>query len=895
MISHELRKTFLKYFENRKHQIVASSSLVPYDDPTLLFTNAGMVQFKRAFLQEERRSYSRATTSQKCVRAGGKHNDLENVGYTARHHTFFEMLGNFSFGDYFKEGAIEMGWDFFTRVLGLPEDRLWVTIHEGDTDMDLGPDEEARTLWRRFVPEERIKAFPTKDNFWSMGETGPCGPCSEIVIDQGPGVGCGRPDCRVGCECDRFLELWNLVFMQYNRKENGTLEPLPKPSIDTGLGLERITAVTEGVLSNYDTDLFQPMIEDLEKRASRKYGEQERDDISIRVIADHARASAFLIGDGVLPEKEGRGYVLRRIMRRALRHGRKLDIQIPFFAEVVDIVVETMRQAYGELEEHRNFIRRVVSNEEESFSDTLTRGLDLLRGEVAVVKKRGGGDLPGPVVFKLYDTYGFPVDLIEDIVREDDIGIDLDGFEKAMGIQRQKAREAWKGSGEADLRDEFKRLLMDQVETAFVGYGKLDHESEVIRIIKGGSFVQKASQGGEIQILTKETPFYGETGGQVGDRGEITSSDGLEIEVSDTLRPIPELIVHTGQVKKGEVQVGQHVRLSVSRKSRGATILNHTGTHLLHAGLREILGDHVKQAGSLVAPHRLRFDFTHFSPMTPEELNAVEDRVNEWIRENIPLETAVMDTEEAKKSGATALFGEKYGDKARVVTIGGFSRELCGGTHSERTGDLGLFKIVSETGVAAGVRRIEALTGADAIRYVRKREGALQKVASLIKSSPDDVGEKIEKVMNQAKRLEREIVSLKTKMTTGGIDLMEQTREIHGVRVLAVKPGVGEPRNLREIGDRFKGKIGSGLVFLAGEHRGRAAMVLMITRDLTDRFNASTIMKNLAAKVGGTGGGRPDMAQGGGPRPEAIDEAINGLYDIVEQGKAGSQKSGKPQ
>ena len=892
MTSHELRKTFLTYFEERDHQIVSSSSLVPYDDPTLLFTNAGMVQFKRAFLQEEKRPYVRATTSQKCVRAGGKHNDLENVGHTARHHTFFEMLGNFSFGDYFKEGAIEMGWDFLTRVLGLPEDRLWITIHEGDDEMGLGPDEEARDLWKRLVPEERIKTFSTKDNFWSMGDTGPCGPCSEIVIDQGPGVGCGRPECKIGCECDRFLELWNLVFMQYNRDADGTLTPLPKPSIDTGLGLERIAAVAQGVLSNYDTDLFQPMISHIETRASRTYGDREKDDISIRVVADHARASAFLIGDGVLPEKEGRGYVLRRIMRRALRHGRKLGVEGPFFSDVVDIVVKTMGEAYPELRQHRSFIRRVVSKEEESFSDTLTRGLDVLRDEVAVMKKSGGGDLSGSVVFKLYDTYGFPVDLVEDIVREDGIGIDLDGFEKAMDVQRQKAREAWKGSGEADLKDEYKRLLTEQIETVFVGYDRLDHESEIIRMIRGGDFVDQASQGDDIEILTRETPFYGETGGQVGDTGHITSPEGLEIEVSDTRRPLPELIVHVGQVKKGEARIDQNVKLSVSRASRGATVLNHTGTHLLHAALREVLGDHVKQAGSLVAPHRLRFDFTHFSAMTPEELDAVEDRVNEWVRENIPLQTAVMDTDKAKKSGATALFGEKYGDKARVVAIGDFSRELCGGTHSERTGDLGLFKIVAETGVAAGVRRIEALTGADAVHHVRKREGALQKIAAMVKSTPDDADEKLEKVLAQVKRLEREVESLKTKMATGGSDLMEHVRDIKGVRVLAVKPGVGEPKNLREIGDRFKEKIGSGLVFLAGEQRDRAAMVLMVTKDLTDRFNANTIMKELATKVGGTGGGRPDMAQGGGPHPEKIDKAIDTLYALVEQGKAADQESG---
>ncbi len=870
---------------------MASSPLVPYDDPTLLFTNAGMVQFKRAFLQEEKRPYTRAVSSQKCVRAGGKHNDLENVGYTARHHTFFEMLGNFSFGEYFKEGAIEMGWDFLTRVLGLPKDRLWITIHQGDPEMNLGPDEEARDLWKNYVSEDRIKAFSTKDNFWSMGDTGPCGPCSEIVIDQGPSVGCGQLDCSLDCECDRFLELWNLVFMQYNRDADGTMTPLPKPSIDTGLGLERIVAVAQGVTSNYDTDLFQPIINHIETVTDKKYGENEKDDISIRVIADHARASAFLIGDGVLPEKEGRGYVLRRIMRRALRHGRKLGIERAFFSNVVDVVIDVMGDAYPDLTEHRAFIRRVVGAEEESFSDILTRGLDLLRDEVTVVKKRGGESLPGFVVFKLYDTYGFPVDLIEDIVKDDGIGIDLKGFEESMEVQRQKAREAWKGSGEEELRDEFKKLLAEEVETAFVGYHDIEHESEVIRIIKNGTLVDQASEGDRLEIMTQETPFYGETGGQVGDTGKITASDGLEIEISDTIRPIPQLIIHVGQVKHGAVKVGKRVLLSVNRKVREAIVLNHTGTHLLHAALREVLGDHVKQAGSLVAPHRLRFDFTHFSALTKEELNRVEDYTNQRIRENTPLQTEIMATEEAKKTGAMALFGEKYGDKARVVTIADFSKELCGGTHSERTGDVGLLKIVSETGIAAGVRRIEALTGVDAIHYVRKQEETLQRVAAMVKSSPQEVEEKLERIMAQVKKLEREIESLKTRWATGSSDLMEQVREIGGIRVLATKPGVGEPRSLREIGDRFKERIGKGIVFLAGEHRDRVGMVLMVTKDLTDKLDASKIMKELAAKVGGTGGGRPDMAQGGGPHPEKIDEAMKSLYAMVEKLGGRKQKS----
>jgi alanyl-tRNA synthetase len=890
MTSHEIRNAFLKYFEERGHQIVSSSSLVPYDDPTLLFTNAGMVQFKRVFLQEEKRPYTRAVSSQKCVRAGGKHNDLENVGHTARHHTFFEMLGNFSFGEYFKEGAIEYGWDFLTRVLGLPKDRLWITVHEGDSEIGIGPDDEAREIWQNYAPPERIKVFPTKDNFWSMGDTGPCGPCSEIVIDQGGDVGCGRPDCDLGCECDRFLELWNLVFMQYNRDADGTLTLLPKPSIDTGLGLERIAAVVQGVHSNYDTDLFQPMIGHIEAATSRKYGGNEKDDISMRVIADHARASVFLISDGVLPEKEGRGYVLRRIMRRALRHGRKLGIENAFFADAVNVVIDLMGEPYPDLKSHKSLIHRVVSKEEESFSDTLTRGLDLLKDEVARTRRQGAHDLSGSVVFKLYDTFGFPVDLTEDILQEEGLGIDSEGFEKAMEIQRRKAREAWKGSGEEELRDEFKQLMAEQIETAFVGYHGLEHESTVTKIIKDGAFVRHASQGDHVEILTQETPFYGETGGQAGDTGKITTQNGLHIEISNTVRPIPQLIVHVGKVKKGRVAVGMSVRLSVDAQARGSTVLNHSGTHLLHSALREVLGDHVKQAGSLVAPHRLRFDFTHFSAMTREEIERVEDRVNQRIRENAPLETIVMATEEAKKLGAMALFGEKYADKARVVSIGDFSKELCGGTHSKRTGDLGLFKIISETGIAAGVRRIEALTGIDALHHIRKEEKTLRGVATALKGSPEDAEDKAEKMVAQIKKLEREVESLKTRLATGSSDLMDQVREIGGVRVLAVTPGVGDPRSLREIGDRFREKIKSGIVFLAGEHRGRAAMVLMVTKDLTDRFDANSIMKELAAQVNGTGGGRPDMAQGGGAEVGKTDAVIQRLYSIVEMRGGGERR-----
>jgi alanyl-tRNA synthetase len=877
MDSNEIRTAFLSYFENRDHRIVPSSPLVPKEDPSLLFTNAGMVQFKRVFLREEKRDYTRATSSQKCVRAGGKHNDLENVGKTARHHTFFEMLGNFSFGDYFKEGAIEFGWDLLTHHMGLPKEKLWVSVYEED--------EEAFDIWHRKVgiPSERIVRLGEKDNFWAMGEMGPCGPCSEVIIDQGEGVGCGRSDCGVACECDRFLELWNLVFMQFNREEDGQMTPLPKPCIDTGMGLERITAVLQGVTSNYDTDLFRDIIARIEEISSRKYGEDEAGDISIRVIADHARAAAFLIGDGVLPDKAGRGYVLRRILRRAIRHGRTLGIKGPFLGEVFGVGAELMRKAYPELVKHRNYIRRVIELEETGFSETLDRGLGLLREETDRLTQVGRKVVPGNVVFMLYDTYGFPVDLTEDIVQEQGFRIDLDGFEGAMEEQRRKARESWKGMGDEGFKEIYGRISSEGIETEFRGYHELQCTSTVVKIIQGDHLVEGAKKGDLVEIVVGKTPFYGETGGQVGDKGRMVR-DGLVVEINDARSPLPGLVVHRGLVKEGTFRIGDEVLLSVDEETRRRTALNHTATHLLHSALRETLGDHVKQAGSLVEPHRLRFDFTHFSPVTEEELVRVEDVVNQRIRQNIGVDIKEEETREAIQGGATALFGEKYGDKARVVSIADFSKELCGGTHTSRTGNVGLFKIISETGVAAGVRRIEALTGEDAIRHMRQEEEVLKRVASMVKAPSREVASKVQKLLDHQRKLEGEIESLRGKLASGkSMDLMDQVRVIKGVKVLAVQVEVDDPKSLRNIGDTLRDRIGSGIVLLGSKRGGKVFLLIMVTDDLRTRFNADTMIKRVAKKVGGTGGGQPSMAQAGGTDASKLEDALHSIYKIVEK------------
>jgi alanyl-tRNA synthetase len=882
MKGREIRKFFLEFFRKRGHTVVASSALVPRDDPTLLFTNAGMVQFKQVFLGEEKRDYVRATTSQKCVRAGGKHNDLENVGWTARHHTFFEMLGNFSFGDYFKEGAIDMAWGLLAQEMGLPRDRLWATIHEGDKAMGLGPDEEARALWRRYVPDERIVACSTKDNFWQMGETGPCGPCSEIIIDQGPAVGCGRPTCAVGCECDRYLELWNLVFMQYNRDENGTLTALPKPSIDTGMGLERIAAVLQGKLSNYDTDFFTPLVGLMEELSGQAYGRGGRADVSMRVVGDHARGVTFLIGDGVVPSNEGRGYVLRRIIRRAARHGRLLGLQEPFLHRASGLVIEEMADAYPELEQRRAAIAQIILREEERFAETLDKGLRILSEETERLRAARGRVLPGDVVFRLYDTFGFPVDLTADVVREDGFDIDQEGFEQAMEAQRKRARAAWVGSGGEEVPELYRRLLARGVRAEFTGYEELAASSEVSALVLDGEEVDRAGQGARVGIITARTPFYGESGGQVGDKGWILGP-GLKVDVVDTLRPLPEIIVHVGVIEAGALEVGQTATLRVDGALRGDTARNHSATHMLQAALREILGEVVHQSGSKVSPDGFRFDYTYPSPVTAEELARIEGRVNELIRENQEVRVSVLPYREALTLGAMALFDEKYGEMVRVVQMGDFSRELCGGTHTRRTGDVGFFKILSDRSIAADTRRMEAVTGRAAVAFVQERERSLAELGGLLKAAPEELQDKARRLHERQKELEREIRALQGKLASGrSQDLLESAREVAGIRVLAVEVDLQDARALGDLSDRLKDRLGSGIVLLGSRSGPKAALTASVSKDLQERFPAGEIVREAAQRVGGKGGGRPHFAQGGGPDKDRLPEALERLYEWVK-------------
>ncbi len=877
MTGNEARQTFLDFFAKHHHQKVRSSSLVPTDDPTLLFTNAGMVQFKRTFLGEEKRSYSRAVTSQKCVRAGGKHNDLENVGYTARHHTFFEMLGNFSFGDYFKEKAIEFAWDLLTNGYGLPADKLWVSIYLDD--------DEAHDLWRSLVgvPEDRIVRLGEKDNFWAMGDTGPCGPCSEIHLDRGGVCGLNNPNCGVDCDCDRFLEIWNLVFMQFNRDAAGKMEPLPKPSIDTGLGLERIASVLQNVASNFDTDLIFPIIKRTEELSGRSVNESVTTEVAMKVIADHSRAAAFLIGDGVLPANEGRGYVLRRIMRRAIRYGRNIGLNKPFLHDTARAVMAIMKPAYPELTEAEAYITSVIENEEVRFSETLDHGLRVLNDSLEELRAQGERVVPGQVIFKLYDTFGFPVDIVRDVVRDEGLTLDMDGFDAAMDRQREQSRSvaAFSATSEA-----YRTLSAEGLKPEFKGYDGLTTDSRVLLLVKDGHEVDAVSVGDTVEIVAGATPFYGEAGGQTGDVGAITSSegDGLQVDIQNTVKDPTGLIIHKGRVRKGRIAKNDPIRLTVDARARQATARNHTATHILHAVLREILGDHVKQAGSLVSPDRLRFDFTHFSPIEPPTLTAIETRVNERILRNVPAHTEEMDAEQAFQSGATALFEEKYGDRVRVVSLADFSKELCGGTHVARTGDIGLFKIAGESSVAAGVRRIEALTGIAALQHVQETEAALQAAAHHLKDTPQNVTERIDKLLGEQKTLEKEVARLKSALATQSVAEADGDVElVDGVKVLARRVEVDNPADLRDMVDRFRDKLASGIVVLGAANGGKALLIVGLTPDLTGRHHAGKIVKSLAAIVGGGGGGKPDLAQAGGSRPEKLDEAIARAAELIAQ------------
>ena len=835
----DVREAFLRYFEQRGHTRVPSSSLVPSNDPTLLFTNAGMVQFKDVFTGREKRDYVRATSSQKCVRAGGKHNDLDNVGFTARHHTFFEMLGNFSFGDYFKADAVAFAWEFVTRELGLAPDRLAATVFAGDKGIPW--DEEAFGLWRKVgVPEARIQRLGYKDNFWAMGDTGPCGPCSEIHFHQGDDFACaeeaaGRRCLGVACDCDRWLEIWNLVFMQFERqKKDGPLVPLPRPSIDTGAGLERMAAAVQGVKSNYDTDLFTPLLKRAETLSGKRYGADAADDASMRVIADHSRATAFLISDGVQPSNEGRGYVLRRIMRRAIRHGARLGLDEPFLDKTVEQVIELMEGTFSELRENRSFVLSATRHEEESFRRTLDRGLRLIDEEIAKVRASGGSALPGDVVFFLHGTHGFPWDLTQLIARERGLDIDLPGYETLMETERE--RGTFGGSGDraiANLWPELRAQLGQ--DTEFLGYqgaGEVG-DGRVVALVQDGKALKEATAPSRLQVVTDKTPFYGESGGQVGDTGRMETTDGTaQAQVLDTQRPVPGLVVHEVQLEKGTLQVGDSLHLVVDGERRNAIRRNHSATHLLHRALKVVLGDHVKQAGSVVAPDYLRFDYAHFQAPSSAELERVEDLVNGWIRENADATTRVMPIDEAKAAGAVALFGEKYGDQVRVVSVHPETTELCGGTHVRRSGDIGLFKLTGESSIASGVRRITGLTGSGALAWVRELEHEMRRAAEVLRTSPKELVKRVEATQKRLKELEREVETVSLQASAGTADAFSQVREVNGIKVLATRVEPADAKRYRGLADQYRDRLKSGVVVVWGEKDGKGLVLVAATKDL---------------------------------------------------------------
>ncbi|MFQ5470439.1 MAG: alanine--tRNA ligase [Gammaproteobacteria bacterium] len=861
--SAELRTKFLDYFRENDHEIIASSSLVPVNDPTLLFTNAGMVQFKDVFLGQEKRSYVRASSSQRCVRAGGKHNDLENVGYTARHHTFFEMLGNFSFGDYFKRDAIHFAWEFLTKVLEIPQEKLWVTVFEED--------DEAADIWLKDigVDPDRFRRIGAEDNFWSMGDTGPCGPCSEIFYDHGPDVP-GGPPGSADADGDRYVEIWNLVFMQFNRDANGDMTPLPKPSVDTGMGLERLAAVMQGVHSNYDIDLFQNLI----KAAAKLTATNDFKNNSLHVIADHIRSCVFLIVDEVLPSNEGRGYVLRRIIRRAIRHGYELGIKEPFFYKLVEALDQEMGDAYPELRNAKSQVERILKMEEERFAETLELGMRILDDSLASL-----GDqkvLPGEVAFKLYDTYGFPVDLTADYALKKNVQLDMEGYQREMNAQRERAREA------GQFAVDYNEKLELEGSTEFTGYEDLNSQTSIVSLFRDHQKVESVNAGDEAMVVLKATPFYAESGGQVGDRGTLTSGENL-FEVTDTQKQ-GDVFIHLGKVTKGKLAVGDAVAAEVIQSERRATARNHSATHLLHAALRAVLGDHVTQKGSLVDPARLRFDFSHFEPVTSDQIRELEIIVNDQIRQNNAVLTNIMSFDKAQESGAMALFGEKYGNEVRVLSIGDFSTELCGGTHVNRAGDIGLFKIVSETGIASGVRRIEAVTGENAMTFVAEGEASLHSIAGIVKAGRDDVADKVKQLVDKNRQLEKEVEQLKGKLASNaGRDLATQAIDINGTRVLAAKLDGGDPKSLRDTVDQLKNKLGTAVIVLATVSGDKVSLVAGVTKDTTGKIKAGEAVNLVAEQVGGKGGGRPDMAQAGGNNPVALDDALASVSEWARQ------------
>jgi len=872
MTGNETRRAFIDYFVSKNHRRVRSSNLIPSADPTLLFTNAGMVPFKDTFLGREKRDYSRAVSSQKCLRVSGKHNDLEEVGRTNRHNTFFEMLGNFSFGDYFKKEAVEYAWEFLTEVVKLSPEKLWITVYRDD--------DEAGRLWPEIagVPESRVVRLGEKDNFWSMGPTGPCGPCSEIHIDHGEGVGCGRPECAPGCECGRYEEIWNLVFMQYDRDKSGKLNPLPDPSIDTGMGLERLSSVLQGVESNFDTDLIRPIIERAEDVLEKPYGVNREDDISFRVIGDHMRATAFLVTEGVLPSNDDRGYVLRRLMRRAMRYGKMLGAHDPFLYRVIGAVIDNFRSVYPELAEAEKTMARIVEVEEEKFGRTLESGLRILNEIVEKARAVGVTAVDGKEIFRLYDTYGFPLDLADDILSDAGMTFGRDEYEEELQRQRTLARGASKMAG-AEIPEAY-RSLEDEC-TLFLGYEHTETDAEIIAVIKEGAHVESLNAGDSGEIVLDRTVFYAESGGQAGDTGEIVSETG-RAKVTETKKPLPSLVSHHVKITDGEIRKGQKITARINSAKREATKRNHTATHLLQSALRQVLGEHVKQSGSYVGPDKLRFDFSHFSPVASAELREVERIVNEKIRENIAVSTKEMDTEDAITEGATALFGEKYGAKVRVVDVPGFSRELCGGTHASATGQIGFFKITAETGVAAGIRRIEAVTGEGALEYLLGLESGIRQISSLLKCPPDDSPARVMKLIEANRELEKQIKKIRQEKArgAGGADMEE--KEIAGIKVTAKKFEGLDTEALRAMVDETKTKLGSGVVLAATVEDGKVVLVAGVTKDLVGKLHAGKIAKQAASIVGGGGGGRPDMAQAGGTDASKVDEALKSVFDSVK-------------
>jgi alanyl-tRNA synthetase len=875
MNSNEIRRRFLKFFEDRGHTVVKSSSLIPAEDPTLLFINAGMNQFKDVFLGRESRPYSTAASCQKCVRAGGKHNDLDEVGHTRRHGTFFEMLGNFSFGDYFKEKAIAYHWELLTKEFDLPADRLWITVFRED--------DEAEKIWTENVgvPRERVVRLDEADNFWQMGETGPCGPCSEIYYDFGPGVSeLGHASCAFPCECGRYVEICNLVFMQFDRNEKGHLAPLPKPSIDTGMGLERISAVLQGKISNFETDLLRPIMEEAAKLLGTRVGASPASDISLQIIADHVKASTFLISDGILPANDGRGYVLRKIMRRGIRQGTLLGFKGSFLDELSSFVTELMKDAYPELLKTRDYVMRVIKAEEERFAAMVTVGLERLEGVIHDITKSGKDTIPGTEIFKLYDSFGFPLDFTKEIADEKALRLDMEGFQAELEKQRERARQSWKGD-EGAINPLYQKFRSD-AGTSFLGYQAQRSTSRVIGILRNGSAISSLDEnGGDVEIVLDQTPFYAESGGQVGDTGTLTSSSSL-VKVLDTYSPIRGVIVHKVERIHGTLQTNDEVQAEVDSERRRRIAANHTGTHILQAVLRNVLGTHIKQAGSLVAPDRLRFDYTHFAPLTDREIQEIERNINDVVFRNLPVRTEVMNMTEAVAAGALAFFGEKYTEQVRVVSIPEVSMELCGGTHTRMTGDVGLFKIIGDSGVASGVRRIEALTGAGTYQRLEEDEELLKNLSHTLRTPRQELSRVVTRILDQQRQLENELEALKLKSARSGIDtIIASQKSIDGTTVVSAQVNGVDPSVLRELAEQIGAKIASGIVVLGVASGGKVSLVGFVSKDLQKRFHAGNIIKKVAEIVGGSGGGRPDFAQAGGKDAEKIDQALQAVYNIV--------------